>query len=125
MSRTGVWRTTRTTGNNDKFVSLSLLNLIHFFLFCLNDSSEHPSLVNGVEELVDVMEDDGRRVNIQNMLSSIVYSQGLTEEEVRHAIDRWHCRVVIPPLDASDFRYEWVWLGCGFMACTFYLWFPK
>ena len=62
--------------------------------------------MNGTEELVDVMEDDGRHDNIQNMLSSIVYSQGLTEEEVRHAVDRWHCRVVIPPLDVSDVRYE-------------------
>ena len=51
------------------------------------------------------MEDNGQEDNIKNMLSSIVYSLGLNEEEARVAIGYWHSRVIIPSLDSSIVRY--------------------
>ena len=39
--------------------------------------------------------------NIQNMLSSIVYSLGLSDEEVQEAIRNWHKRNILPPLDVD------------------------
>ena len=59
--------------------------------------------------MVDVMEEgeDGReeRDKIQNMLSSIVYSLGFTEEEIRIAITNWHRRYILPVLDSADLRF--------------------
>ena len=51
--------------------------------------------------------EDGReeRDKIQNMLSSIVYSLGFTEEEVRIAITNWHSRYILPVLDSADHRF--------------------
>ena len=51
---------------------------------------------------VDIIEDDGQQDDIQNMLSSIVYSLGLTEEETKIAIARWHGRNIVPPLDSHE-----------------------
>lgn len=61
------------------------------------------SSVGGGDE-VDVMEDEAAPGNIQNMLSSIVYSLGLTEEEARDAISMWHSRTIIPQLDSARHR---------------------
>ena len=44
------------------------------------------------EEVVDIIEGDGGDQNIQNMLSSIVYSLGLDEGETLVAISNWHKR---------------------------------
>ena len=49
---------------------------------------------------VDVMEEEeGDPENIQNMLSSIVYSLGLTQEEAQQAISYWHSRMIVPQFD--------------------------
>lgn len=58
-------------------------------------------------ELVEVVEEgsqDGQ--NIQNMLSSLVYSLGLNEVETKQVISLWHNRVVIPPLDSAFLSAE-------------------
>ncbi len=59
------------------------------------------------EEVVDVMEGgeeekgEGGDNNIQNMLSSIVYSLGLGEEEVQEAVKNWHRREILPRMSTD------------------------
>ena len=54
------------------------------------------------EPTVDVMtEEEGRGQLVQNMLSSIVYSLGLTEAEELQYLTHWHNRTIVPTLDSS------------------------
>lgn len=62
------------------------------------------SSVGTSEELVDVMESDGKEDDIRNMLSSVVYSLGLNEDEARTAINHWHRRNILPSLDSAVHR---------------------
>ena len=57
------------------------------------------------EEVVDIIEGDGGDQNIQNMLSSIVYSLGLDEGETLVAISNWHKRNILPTIDSATIRY--------------------
>lgn len=58
-----------------------------------------------VEEIiVDVTEDSGSDQNIPNMLSSLVYSLGLSDSEAKQWISFWHNRTIVPPLDPSHLR---------------------
>lgn len=59
----------------------------------------------GVREQVDV-EDSQDGQNVQNMLSSLVYSLGLNELETKQIISLWHNRTMIPPLDPSHLSRE-------------------
>ena len=52
------------------------------------------------EPTVDVTTQQGGGQSIQNMLSSVIYSLGLTEEEASQYLSHWHSRTVIPPLDS-------------------------
>ena len=53
------------------------------------------------EPTVDVTSQQGRGQSVQNMLSSIVYSLGLTEAEESQYLSHWHNRTVVPILEAS------------------------
>ena len=44
---------------------------------------------------------EGGDNNIQNMLSSIVYSLGLGEDEVQEAVKNWHRREILPRLSTD------------------------
>ena len=64
------------------------------------DNSRKTAPVRAMADEVDVIEEEERdSENIQNMLSSIVYSLGLTQEEVQQAISYWHSRMIVPQLD--------------------------
>lgn len=56
--------------------------------------------------VVDVEESSQDGQNVQNMLSSLVYSLGLNEVETKRIISLWHNRTVIPPLDPSHLSLE-------------------
>ncbi len=62
------------------------------------------------DELVDIIEEevtnDGGADNIQNMLSSIVYSLGLGDQEVHEAMKNWHRRNILPPIDNNLLWYD-------------------
>jgi bromodomain and WD repeat domain-containing protein 1/3 len=71
-------------------------------------SSDEPKRGAAIEDVVNVESDDGEDSNnqmagnnISNMLSSIVYSLGLDQNEARVAINRWHSRNILPPLDTA------------------------
>ena len=54
------------------------------------------------EPAIDVTsQEEGRGQSVQNMLSSIVYSLGLSESEEQQYLSHWHNRIVVPMLDAS------------------------
>ena len=54
------------------------------------------------EPAIDVTsQEEGRGQSVQNMLSSIVYSLGLSESEEQQYLSHWHNRIVVPTLDAS------------------------
>ena len=54
------------------------------------------------EPTVDVTTmQQGRDQLVQNMLSSVVYSLGLSEEEEIQYLSHWHSRTIVPPLDSS------------------------
>ena len=64
--------------------------------------------VEGAREVVNVVDvensQDGQ--NIQNMLSSLVYSLGLNEMETKRIISLWHNRTIVPPLDPAHLSQE-------------------
>lgn len=63
----------------------------------------------GEVEMVDVengQEDSQDGQNVQNMLSSLVYSLGLNELETKQIISLWHNRTVVPPLDPAHLSRE-------------------
>ena len=72
---------------------------------CGSDGTAARRLNGGVEEVDVLEEEEGETDNIQNMLSSIVYSLGFTEDEVREAIGLWHSRAIVPQLDSAALRY--------------------
>jgi hypothetical protein len=55
---------------------------------------------------VNIMDVDEGSQDSQNMLSSLVYSLGMTEHETKQAISLWHNRTIIPQLDPADFTAE-------------------
>ena len=55
---------------------------------------------------VNIMDVDEGSQDSQNMLSSLVYSLGLTEHETKQAISLWHNRTIIPQLDLADLSAE-------------------
>ena len=57
-------------------------------------------------DIVDVEEGSQEGQNIQNMLSSLVYSLGLNEAETKRIISFWHNRTIIPPLDPAQLSSE-------------------
>ena len=57
--------------------------------------------------IVDVDEGSQDSQSSQNMLSSLVYSLGLTEHETKQAISLWHNRMIIPPLDPAELGAMW------------------
>ena len=58
------------------------------------------------EGQVNIMDVDESSQDSQNMLSSLVYSLGLTEHETKQAISLWHNRTIIPQLDPADIGAE-------------------
>jgi hypothetical protein len=56
--------------------------------------------------VVDVEENSQDGMNIQNMLSSLVYSLGLNEMETKQIISLWHNRTIVPPLDPAYLSHE-------------------
>ena len=56
--------------------------------------------------IMDVDEGSQDSQSSQNMLSSLVYSLGLTEHETKQAISLWHNRTIIPQLDLADVSAE-------------------
>lgn len=58
------------------------------------------------EAQVNIMDVDEGSQESQNMLSSLVYSLGLTEHETKLAISLWHNRTIIPQLDAAEISAE-------------------
>ena len=64
------------------------------------DTSRKTAPVRAMADEVDVIkEEEGDSENILNMLSSIVYSLGLTQEEVQQAISYWHSKMIVPQMD--------------------------
>ena len=63
-------------------------------------SQGEESVQGGREEVVEVLEEEGR--NVSNMLSSLVYSLGLGEAETKKLISFWHSRVIIPPFGPAQ-----------------------
>ena len=64
------------------------------------DISRKTAPVRAMADEVEVIEEEeGYSENIQNIMSSIVYSLGLTQEEVQQAISYWHSRMIVPQLD--------------------------
>ena len=57
-------------------------------------------------DVVDVQEDSQDGQNVQNMMSSLVYSLGLNELETKQIISLWHNRTIIPPLDPAHLSHE-------------------
>lgn len=55
---------------------------------------------------VNIMDVDEGSQDCQNMLSSLVYSMGMTEHETKQAISLWHNRSIIPQLDPADLNAE-------------------
>ena len=54
------------------------------------------------EPNIDVTsQEEGRGQSVQNMLSSVVYSLGLSETEVMEYLSHWHSRIIIPTLESS------------------------
>ncbi|XP_019863293.1 PREDICTED: uncharacterized protein LOC109592224 [Amphimedon queenslandica] len=68
-----------------------------------NDTAQDNS---APDEVVDIIEGDGGDQNIQNMLSSIVYSLGLDESETLVAISNWHKRHILPTIDSATISSE-------------------
>uniref|UniRef100_A0A1X7SPL1 Uncharacterized protein n=1 Tax=Amphimedon queenslandica TaxID=400682 RepID=A0A1X7SPL1_AMPQE len=68
-----------------------------------NDTTQDNS---APDEVVDIIEGDGGDQNIQNMLSSIVYSLGLDEGETLVAISNWHKRHILPAIDSATISSE-------------------
>ena len=58
------------------------------------------------EAQINIMDVDEGSQESQNMLSSLVYSLGLTERETKQAIALWHNRTIIPQLDAAEISAE-------------------
>ena len=58
------------------------------------------------EGQVNIMDVDENSQDSQNMLSSLVYSLGLTEHETKQAISLWHNRTIIPQLDLAELSAE-------------------
>ena len=58
------------------------------------------------EGQVNIMDVEEGSQDSQNMLSSLVYSLGLTEHETKQAISLWHNRTIIPQLDSADLSAE-------------------
>ena len=67
----------------------------------INNSPSGSSPPPPEEPPIDVLTQQGRDQSVQNMLSSIVYSLGLSELEESMYLSHWHSRTVIPPLDTS------------------------
>ena len=63
---------------------------------------------NGRDEegQVNIVDVDENSQDSQNMLSSLVYSLGLTEHETKQAISLWHNRTIIPQLEPADLSAE-------------------
>lgn len=63
---------------------------------------------NGRDEegQVNIMDVDEDSQDCQNMLSSLIYSMGMTEHETKQAISLWHNRNIIPQLDPADLNAE-------------------
>ena len=59
------------------------------------------------EVQVNIVDVEEGSQNSQNMLSSLVYSLGLTEQETKQAISLWHNRTIVPPLDTADLGAVW------------------
>lgn len=53
------------------------------------------------EPNVDVMSQEGGGQSVQNMLSSIIYSLGLSEAEEQQFLSHWHNRTIVPMLEPS------------------------
>ena len=53
------------------------------------------------EPTVDVTSQQDGGQSVQNMLSSVIYSLGLSEEEELQHLSHWHNRTIIPSLDTS------------------------
>ena len=66
-----------------------------------NNGSSGPPLPPPEEPNVDVTSQEERGQSIQNMLSSVVYSLGLSEAEEMEYLSHWHSRVIIPTLEPS------------------------
>ena len=58
------------------------------------------------EGQVNIMDVEEGSQDSQNMLSSLVYSLGLTEHETKQAISLWHNRTIIPQLDSANLSAE-------------------
>lgn len=65
------------------------------------DNRSEPSNRQVVEPTVDVLSQQGRGQSVQNMLSSVIYSLGLSESEEAQYLSHWHSRTIIPFLDSS------------------------
>lgn len=67
-----------------------------------------PQLGERIEEEapINIVDVDESSQDSQNMLSSLVYSLGLTEHETKQAISLWHNRTIIPPLDPAEIIAE-------------------
>ena len=66
--------------------------------------SEPP--VQREEHQVNIIDVDESSQDGQNMMSSLIYSLGLTEEETKRCISMWHNRTIIPQLDVAHFSSE-------------------
>ena len=64
-----------------------------------------PSPLLPPEEPIINVTDGNDDQNVPNMLSSLVYSLGLSDSEAKQAIFLWHNRVIIPPLEPAVFRF--------------------
>ena len=56
-------------------------------------------------EVVEEQSQNGLQ-NVQNMLSSLVYSLGLGQMETKRLISLWHSRVIIPPLGHTQLAHD-------------------
>ena len=67
---------------------------------------QQADIIRDEEVQVNVMDVDESSQDSQNMLSSLVYSLGLTEHETKLAISLWHNRTIIPQLDPAGFSAD-------------------
>lgn len=67
-----------------------------------NSGPSSPPPLPAEEPAIDVIsQEEGRGQSVQNMLSSIVYSLGLSEAEEMQYLTQWYNRTIIPTLESS------------------------
>lgn len=71
-----------------------------------SSSQDEQQQVQREEQQVNIVDVDETSQDSQNMMSSLIYSLGLTEDETKRCISMWHNRTIVPQLDSAHLSSE-------------------